>query len=107
MPKPAIVSDDPLVMKVRELLKAIEPRELPTETIRNDWGHEGWKCPYCGAHCPRKDTSRLRAGRYVTIIDYAGYNMHFAHTHATPFWKENQLIALIKRELGGQSHEQK
>lgn len=100
MPKPPQVSNDPLVMKVRELLQAIEPREMPTETIRNEYGHKGWKCPYCGEYCPRKDRSRYRGGQWVNTVDYAAYNMHFAHMHSTPFWKEEQLIKLVKQGLG-------
>lgn len=91
MSKKAIISDDPLIMKVRSALHRIEPRKMPTERRRNPWGFECWVCPYCGELC------HIR-GRYRTP-NYGGYNMHFAANHATPFWKEKALIALIKREL--------
>lgn len=101
MTKKAIVSDDPLIMKVRKLLKKVEPRQLPTETITNDWGHTGWKCPYCGAYCGRHDRTvyRYRHSQQETLIDYGGFNSHFGAMHADPFWKEKQLIALLKKEL--------
>lgn len=99
MPKKPQRSPDPLVMKVRRLLKKQQPRKLPTETMTNSWGFTGWKCPYCGQHCTRKDRMWYRRGTTQQVIDYGGYNMHFAAYHGTQFWKEEQLIKLIKREL--------
>jgi hypothetical protein len=88
MTKPALVSDDPLVMKVRVALKTIEPRTYPTETRHNIYGTECWICPYCGELC------FMKGGK-----DKMGnFNMHFAGTHSTPFWKERRLIALFRRE---------
>lgn len=96
MPKPAKVSDDKLIMAVRKALQSIEPRKMPTETATNDWGHKCWVCPYCGALIGRKDRTVYRRRVQTTIIDYGKYNMHFGAMHATPFWKEQKLIKLIK-----------
>ncbi len=101
MSKPALASDDALVMKIRKLLRATEPRPLPTETMVNEiiidgrvWArHEGWKCPICGKYCRRNDRSRLTQ----KLPDYSGYNMHFAGNHATPFWREKQIAKLVRK----------
>lgn len=82
MTKTASVHHDPLVMKVRKILKSTEPRKYPTETRRSNYGFECWVCPYCGELCFKK------GGKYKM----GNYNMHFSGTHATPFWKELQLI---------------
>jgi hypothetical protein len=94
MTKPAIISTDPLIMKVRKALRQVEPRTMPTEKRRNPYGFECWVCPYCGELCHIRGRF---GGRGKT--NYGSYNMHFASMHATPFWKEKQLIKLLKREL--------
>ena len=40
MTKTASVHHDPLVMKVRKILKSTEPRKYPTETRRSNYGFE-------------------------------------------------------------------
>lgn len=98
----AIKSDDPLVNAVRAALKKIEPRKMPTETMHNTsiWNHAlGWKCPYCGGYCRRDDRTRYRRHSQETIIDYSGYNIHFAHHHATLFYKEQLIIDVVKKHL--------
>jgi len=107
MTKPAQVSDDKLIMAVRKALKQIEPRPTPTETMVHEviingsvWArHTGWKCPECGEYCRRNDrTVRKRYGSEL-LIDYSGFNMHWAHSHATPFWREQNIIKTVKRYL--------
>lgn len=102
MGKPPIISDDPLIMRVRKVLKSVEPRPLPTETMVNEWGHTGWKCPLCGEFVYRRRDRQIWYGGYRnktarTKVDYTSYNMHFAHSHATPFWLEKQIIALFNK----------
>lgn len=92
MTKPAQVSDDKLVMAVRKVLKSVEPRDMPTEKRRNPYGFECWVCPYCEELCHIRS---MFGGRNKN--GYGSYNMHFASVHATPFWKEKQLIKLLKR----------
>lgn len=103
MTKPAKKSDDPLIMAVRKALQEIEPRPIPTETIQNSWGHTGWKCPICSEYVRRKDRYVLEgpAGnkRRVLRVDYGSYNMHFGAVHATPFWREQNIIKTVKRYL--------
>lgn len=101
MPKPKKHSDDKLLMAVRKVLQSVEPRPLPTETMVNEviingsvWArHEGWKCPICGEYCRRSER----------IIDYSGYNMHFAHAHGEEFWKEKQVIKVVRAHLRSQT----
>jgi hypothetical protein len=107
MTKPAIKVDDPLIKKIRKILKSTQPRKLPTETMVNEviingsvWARRvGWKCPYCGGYCRRDDRTVRRRYGQETIIDYSGYNMHFAHTHGEPLWKEEQIAKLIRNEV--------
>lgn len=101
MTKGPTVSDDPLTTAVRKALRAVEPRTLPTETLRNDYGHTGWKCPYCGCYIRRYDRTfyNRRAQRQETKIDYGGFNMHFSAMHGTPFWREQHVIKTVKRYL--------
>jgi len=89
MTKLAMTTTDPLIMKVRKVLRSIEPRPEPTEKVRNDYGFDCWVCPICGALC-------LIRGR----AKFMNYNMHFASMHKTPFWKEKQLIKLLARHKG-------
>lgn len=107
MTKPANISPDPLIMAVRKALKTIEPRPVPTETIVKEiiiddrvWArHTGWKCPVCGEYCRRNDRTVRRRHSHETLVDYSGFNMHFAHSHATPFWREQQIIDTVKKYL--------
>ena len=113
MPKPKKHSDDQLIMAVRKVLQSIEPRTLPTETTEQEVyirgmliaRHKGWKCPYCGTYCPRSDRSRWnrKLDRVDTVIDYSGFNMHFAHSHAEEFWKEKQVIKVVRAHLRSQT----
>ena len=32
-------------------------------------------------------------------VDYGSYNMHFGAVHATPFWREQNIIKTVKRYL--------
>jgi hypothetical protein len=95
MTKPAKVSDDKLVMAVRAILKSVEPRKLPTEMAKNDWGHDCWVCPYCGELLRRHDRSVRHRYGYERKVDYSAFNMHFGAMHATPFWKEQQIIKAV------------
>lgn len=97
------IDDLLLIDKIRSILKSTQPRKLPTKTMVNEvvingrvWArHVGWECPYCGEYCRRNDRPvRHRNGRESTV-DYSGYNMHFAHTHGEPLWKEKQIVKLI------------
>lgn len=103
MTKPPMQSPDPLVMKVRAILKDVEPRTMPTETRRNNYGHTCWVCPYCGQLVRRKDRYVLHGPsghkHQELLIDYSSYNMHFAAHHATPFWRERQVIALLQKSV--------
>lgn len=101
MTKPTKTSDDKLIMAVRKALKDTEPRPLPTETMRSDYGHTGWKCPICSCYIRRYDRTfyNRRANRQETKIDYGGYNMHFSARHGTPFWREQHVIKTVKRYL--------
>lgn len=109
MTKTAVLSDDPLIMAVRKALKEIESRPTPTETMVNvimidgrEWArHTGWKCPVCEAYCRRDDRTVRRRHSHETIVDYSGYNMHFAHSHATPFYREQRVIDIVKKSLTG------
>ena len=94
-------------MAVRKALKAIEPRPVPTKTKVQEimidgrlWArHVGWECPVCGEYCRRNDRSvRHRHGSEIKV-DYSGYNMHWAANHATPFWREQNIIRTVKRHL--------
>lgn len=78
---------DPLVMQIRNVLQQVEPREMPTEIVKNDYGYDCWVCPYCS------DLIVVRSWRGK---EYAGYNKHFALKHGTPFWREQQVAALIR-----------
>lgn len=88
MSKQAIHSDDPLVMKVRRALRAIEPRKMPEQTKRNPYGFLCWICPYCEELIHQRGRDKM-----------GGYNMHFSAMHGTDFWKEKMLIKLFRREL--------
>ena len=111
MPKPKKHSDDKLLMAVRKVLQSVEPRPLPTETMVNEviingsvWArHEGWKCPICGEYCRRQDRTVRRRYGSERIIDYSGYNMHFAHSHGEEFWKEKQVIKVVRAHLRSQT----
>lgn len=82
MSKPKVKSGDPLIDKVRILIKAIEPRPEPTNSRVSSWGYKQVECPDCGAWCSVKQ---------------GNYNHHWTLMHGTPFWKEKQLIKLIQR----------
>lgn len=92
MSKQTLLSDDALVMKVRKLLKAAEPRPTPTDTRRSPFGFDQVACPVCSEWCSAKRGS---------------YNYHWTLEHGTPFWKEKKLIALISREQPGQPQQPK
>lgn len=100
-------SDDPLINAVRAALKKIEPRPTPTETMVKEiiingsvWArHTGWRCPVCSEYCRRDDRKVYRRHGQETIIDYSGYNIHFAHHHATLFYKEKLVIDVVKKHL--------
>lgn len=95
MTKPAMVSDDPLIMKVRRALKAIEPRKLPTDVAQNKYGHVCWVCPYCGDLILRKERWNSYRFSPTEKWNWGNYNSHFTAKHGTPFWKERLLIEII------------
>lgn len=82
MPKPKIKSGDPLIDKIRELLASKEPRPEPTNTRLSNYGFKQVQCPDCGEWCSAKQ---------------GNYNHHWTLVHGTPFWKEKQLIKLIRK----------
>lgn len=84
MTKLPLVDPDPLVMKVRKALKALEARPEPTEFGTSPYGHKQCKCPVCG------EWQSMRKG---------SYNHHWTLMHGTPFWREKAVIKLLKREL--------
>lgn len=98
MPKPANIPTDPLIAKIRKILRATEPRTLPTETKVNDWGHTCWVCPYCGELLRRHDRQVRHRYGYETKIDYSSFNMHFGSMHGELFWKEKQIAKLVRKE---------
>lgn len=81
MTKPAWTSEDQLIMQVRELLKATEPRPEPVRPHENQYGVKLVDCPACGNDM-RKET----------------YNYHYTYYHGEKFWKEKQLIKLLRNE---------
>ena len=81
MPKPKIKSGDPLIDRIRELLASKEPRPEATVTRRSPYGFPQVQCPDCGEWCSARQ---------------GNYNHHWTLVHGTPFWKEKQLIKLIK-----------
>ena len=72
-------------------------------TMQNAYGYTGWKCPICSEYVRRKDRYVLegpaRDKRRVLRVDYGSYNMHFGAVHATPFWREQNIIKTVKRYL--------
>lgn len=106
MAKPATTTD-PMIMSVRKALQSSEPRPLPTKTKSHEVVihgnvvavHHGWECPICHEYVRRDDKIRYRRHGREEIIDYSGYNIHFAHNHATPFWKEQRVIRAVKLYL--------
>jgi hypothetical protein len=82
MTKQATIHPDPLVMKVHHALSAIEPRPEPTNPHTNQYGTDLVDCPLC-----------------QTSVRDRAYNSHYSYYHGTRFWKEQQLIDLIKTEL--------
>lgn len=82
MTKPAIISPDPLVMKVRAVLRSTEPRPAFVNPHSNQYGTELVDCPVCGESCREM-----------------AYNHHFTYYHGTRFWKELAIIELLKKEL--------
>lgn len=83
MTKQPIPVNDPLIAKIRDILKAIEPRPTPTEERINQYGGKQLKCPDCGEWCYTRNGS---------------YNHHWTLRHGTPFWKEKQIAKLVRGE---------
>ena len=81
MTRQAQVIDDPLVKKIRSILRAIEPRPTPTEIGISRFGFKRVKCPDCGEWVSAKKGS---------------YNHHWTLRHGTPFWREKQIADLIR-----------
>ena len=88
MPKPKQVTDDKLIMAVRKALKDIEPRKMPTEQRRNPYGCMCWVCPYCGQLCHKRGYSK-----------YGSFNMHFGAVHGVPFWREQHIIDVVRKNI--------
>ena len=82
MSRERTIHPDPLVMKVREVMRSIEPRPMPTERRRSQYGFEQEQCPVCLEWCS------TRKGQY---------NMHWTNAHGTPFWRELELIKLLAK----------
>ncbi len=81
MTKKPTTHPDPLVMKVRKVLKSMEDRPVPTERRMSNYGYPQVQCPDCGLWLSAK------AGNY---------NQHWTLTHGTPFWKELKLIEVVR-----------
>jgi hypothetical protein len=82
MPKPKILSGDPLIDKVRTIMYSIQPRPEATNTRKSTFGFPQVECPDCGQWCSAKQ---------------GNYNHHWTLVHGTPFWKEKELIKVIRK----------